>query len=242
MRTWTRSADRAATPLVDTLRVASCGSSATPSRMVASGGSSRVDRRRASRSGKRCLGRRRSWRTSTASESSRSSPPTRSAPAWSSCEPTWPSVHDDRGGTYGGQGPTDDRRLSPSSLVEDDEGLRPHPRARTCGARATLVTEAASAEEASAALLAGLRPALVLLDVNLPGETGWDLLRVPRHRRPPVRRRSSIASAVTVSPRRLRRVRRRRLPAQAIPPRDACCRPSSACSPRQPEGVADADD
>ena len=41
-----------------------------------------------------------------------------------------------------------------------------------------------------------------MLDVNLPGDTGWDLLRSPTMARagsPPV----MIASAVTVSPRRL---------------------------------------
>jgi CheY-like chemotaxis protein len=45
-------------------------------------------------------------------------------------------------------------------------------------------------------------PALVVLDVNLPGDNGWDLLRSPAMRAagpPPV----VIASAVTVSPRRL---------------------------------------
>ena len=52
------------------------------------------------------------------------------------------------------------------------------------------------------ALQQGLRPALVVLDLNLPGDTGWDLLRSPAMRAagpPPV----VIASAVTVSPTRL---------------------------------------
>ena len=34
-----------------------------------------------------------------------------------------------------------------------------------------------SAEEAERRLTAGLRPALILLDINLPGDTGWSLLR-----------------------------------------------------------------
>ena len=46
------------------------------------------------------------------------------------------------------------------------------------------------------------RPALVLLDLNLPGDTGWDLLRglaMAAAGSPPV----IITSATTVSPRRL---------------------------------------
>jgi DNA-binding response OmpR family regulator len=86
-------------------------------------------------------------------------------------------------------------------LVEDDEGLRPIL-ARHLRHQGFLVSEAASAEEASADLLAGLRPALIVLDVNLPGDTGWDLLRsraMESAGSPPV----IIASAVSVSPRRL---------------------------------------
>jgi DNA-binding response OmpR family regulator len=86
-------------------------------------------------------------------------------------------------------------------LVEDDEGLRPIL-ARHLRHHGLDVTEAASAEEAEAAMMAGLRPAILVLDVNLPGDTGWDLLRSSTMRAagpPPV----IIASAVTVSPRRL---------------------------------------
>ena len=39
------------------------------------------------------------------------------------------------------------------------------------------VLSAPSAEAASAALRAGLRPSVVLLDLNLPGESGWAFLR-----------------------------------------------------------------
>jgi CheY-like chemotaxis protein len=86
-------------------------------------------------------------------------------------------------------------------LVEDDESLR-RILARHLRGRGHLVVEAASAEDAVAALEGGLRPALVVLDVNLPGDTGWDLLRgsaVATAGSPPV----VIASATTVSPRRL---------------------------------------
>jgi len=86
-------------------------------------------------------------------------------------------------------------------LVEDDESLRRiiagHPRGR--GFR---VEEANSAEDAVGSLEDGLRPAVVLLDLNLPGDTGWDLLRGPELERagsPPV----VITSATTVNPRRL---------------------------------------
>lgn len=86
-------------------------------------------------------------------------------------------------------------------LVEDDESLRQilarHLRSEGYG-----VDEAASAEEASRALDGGLRPRLVLLDLNLPGGTGWDLLRgtsLANAASPPV----VITSAITVSPTRL---------------------------------------
>ena len=64
------------------------------------------------------------------------------------------------------------------------------------------VDEAGSAEEAAAILAEGLRPDMVLLDINLPGDSGWDLLRGPSlvaAGSPPV----VIASALTVSPRLL---------------------------------------
>jgi DNA-binding response OmpR family regulator len=86
-------------------------------------------------------------------------------------------------------------------LVEDDDSLR---RILTRHLRnlGFLVDEATSAEEAAAALGAGLRPSVILLDLNLPGDTGWDLLRGPEVAAagsPPV----VITSAVTVDPRRL---------------------------------------
>ena len=86
-------------------------------------------------------------------------------------------------------------------LVEDDEALR-RILARHLRAAGYVVEEADSAEEATGALDRGLRPGLVILDVNLPGDNGWDLVRSPAMHRagpPPV----VIASAITVSPRRL---------------------------------------
>ncbi len=86
-------------------------------------------------------------------------------------------------------------------LVEDDESLR-RILVRHLRKRGYRVEEAASAEVAVLALDAGLRPALVLLDLNLPGDTGWDLLRGPSLAAagsPPV----VITSATNVSPHRL---------------------------------------
>jgi DNA-binding response OmpR family regulator len=87
-------------------------------------------------------------------------------------------------------------------LVEDDETLggllSVHLRAR-----GYLVTVAPTAEIATDLLGTGLRPDIVLLDINLPGETGWSVLRSRAFEaagRPPV----VVASAMSVSPARLR--------------------------------------
>ena len=87
-------------------------------------------------------------------------------------------------------------------LVEDDEALRTII-ARHLRARGWSVAEAPSAEDAVACLLRGPRPDLVLLDINLPGDTGWDLLRagpLAGPDAPPV----VVATATAISPRRLR--------------------------------------
>jgi CheY-like chemotaxis protein len=100
------------------------------------------------------------------------------------------------------QGPTPRRSAAPILLVEDDDPLR-EILARHLRARGHEIHEAASAEDAVEALEAGLRPGLVLLDINLPGETGWSLLRgttLAAAGNPPV----IVASATTVDPRRLR--------------------------------------
>lgn len=89
----------------------------------------------------------------------------------------------------------------PLLLVEDDESLR-RIVARHLRGKGYAVSEVASAEDAERVLAGGLRPALVLLDLNLPGDTGWDLLRgaaLAGAGSPPV----VIASATTVNPRRL---------------------------------------
>ena len=86
-------------------------------------------------------------------------------------------------------------------IVEDDESLRPIV-ARHLRRQRFDVSEATSAEAAVSLLSGGLRPDVVLLDVNLPGDTGWDLLRGPALQganAPPV----LITSAGSVSPKRL---------------------------------------
>jgi DNA-binding response OmpR family regulator len=90
---------------------------------------------------------------------------------------------------------------APVLLVEDDESLR-SILARHLRRMGYRVAEAASAEDAELALSGGLRPGLVLLDVNLPGETGWELLRgraLAAAGSPPV----VVASATAINPRRL---------------------------------------
>jgi DNA-binding response OmpR family regulator len=86
-------------------------------------------------------------------------------------------------------------------IVEDDESLR-RIVSRHLRGKGYVVDEAATAEEASRILAEGLRPSLVLLDLNLPGDTGWDLVRgaaLSAAGSPPV----VITSATTVSPKRL---------------------------------------
>jgi DNA-binding response OmpR family regulator len=86
-------------------------------------------------------------------------------------------------------------------MVEDDESLR-RIVARHLRGLDYEVVEAASAEAAEAELRRGVRPGVVLLDLNLPGDTGWDFLRgleLAVAGSPPV----LITSATTVSPRRL---------------------------------------
>jgi DNA-binding response OmpR family regulator len=87
-------------------------------------------------------------------------------------------------------------------LVEDDLPLATiiskHLRARGHEIRV-----ATSAEEATALIRAGYRPTIVLLDINLPGESGWSFLRaggLAAAGNPPV----FVVSATAVPPARLR--------------------------------------
>ena len=87
-------------------------------------------------------------------------------------------------------------------LVEDDETLGDllsvHLRAR-----GYQVTVAQTAESATDLLEKGISPDIVLLDINLPGDTGWSVLRSPAFEAaglPPV----VVASAMSVSAARLR--------------------------------------
>ncbi len=90
-------------------------------------------------------------------------------------------------------------------LVEDDEtlaGLLAHH----LEARGFLVDAVGTAEEASGYVRSGVRPWLVLLDINLPGDSGWALLRhgpLAGPDAPPV----VVMSAVPVSPARLQEYR-----------------------------------
>jgi DNA-binding response OmpR family regulator len=87
-------------------------------------------------------------------------------------------------------------------LIEDDLPLATivskHLRARGHEARV-----AASAEEATRMIRAGYRPTIVLLDINLPGDSGWGFLRtggLDAIGKPPV----FVVSATAVPPSRLR--------------------------------------
>ena len=75
----------------------------------------------------------------------------------------------------------------------------------------------------------GLRPDLVLLDINLPGETGWSVLRERRLRggRTPAGRRRERHGGQPGPP---SRVRRRRLSAQALRAGDASVDHRPLCS------------
>lgn len=87
-------------------------------------------------------------------------------------------------------------------LIEDDGPLATivskHLRARGHEARV-----AASAEEAVGMIRSGYRPTIVLLDINLPGDSGWSFLRaggLDAIGKPPV----FVVSATAVPPSRLR--------------------------------------
>ena len=87
-------------------------------------------------------------------------------------------------------------------IIEDDESLAGLLAAHL-RAHGYAVTVAPSAEKAETLLTERAHPSLILLDINLPGETGWSVLRSDAYAaagRPPV----IVASAMAVSPARLR--------------------------------------
>ena len=87
-------------------------------------------------------------------------------------------------------------------LVEDDLPLATII-AKHLRARGHQVRVAASAEEATEIVRSGFRPTIVLLDINLPGDSGWSFLRggtLAAAGSPPV----FVVSATTVPPARLR--------------------------------------
>ena len=93
----------------------------------------------------------------------------------------------------------DDRSIL---LVEDDSVLA-ETLERYLTAHGLSVTVVGSAEDAAGILRSGMRPGLVILDINLPGRTGWDLLRDAAYLAsgsPPV----VVTTATGVAPRRLR--------------------------------------
>ena len=87
-------------------------------------------------------------------------------------------------------------------LVEDDDPLA-EVVARHLNAHGLPTEIVRSTEEAERRLDAGLRPSLVLLDINLPGETGWSLLR-GRAYLAAGRPRVIVVSATRISSSRLR--------------------------------------
>lgn len=92
--------------------------------------------------------------------------------------------------------------MNPILLVEDDESLATLL-VRSLRGHGYSVVVAPDVESADTSLDEGLQPSIVLLDLNLPGETGWSLLRREDLRgaaSPPV----VVVSAMTVQPSRLR--------------------------------------
>ena len=69
-------------------------------------------------------------------------------------------------------------RVARVLLVEDDLGLAGIIERHLC-ARGHDARSAASVEAAIELLRAGFQPTVVLLDINLPGAAGWNLLRGP---------------------------------------------------------------
>jgi DNA-binding response OmpR family regulator len=87
-------------------------------------------------------------------------------------------------------------------LIEDDLPLASII-SKHLTARGHLARVAGSAEEATEMIRGGYRPTIVLLDINLPGDSGWGFLRtggLDAAGSPPV----FVVSATAVPPSRLR--------------------------------------
>jgi CheY-like chemotaxis protein len=87
-------------------------------------------------------------------------------------------------------------------LIEDDLPLATIV-SKHLKARGHQTRVAASAEEAAEMVRGGYRPTIVLLDINLPGDSGWSFLRagvLDAAGSPPV----FVVSATAVPPSRLR--------------------------------------
>ncbi|HEX7495777.1 MAG TPA: response regulator [Candidatus Limnocylindrales bacterium] len=87
-------------------------------------------------------------------------------------------------------------------LIEDDVPLASII-SKHLTARGHLTRVAGSAEEATEMIRGGYRPTIVLLDINLPGDSGWGFLRsggLKAAGNPPV----FVVSATAVPPSRLR--------------------------------------
>ena len=99
-----------------------------------------------------------------------------------------------------GAGMTDAHHLL---LIEDDEALAGSARVAPAGARLRRDRRSIGRGRARSLFAERARPSLILLDINLPGDTGWSVLRSDAYAaagRPPV----IVASAMAVSPARLR--------------------------------------
>jgi DNA-binding response OmpR family regulator len=105
------------------------------------------------------------------------------------------ATHSDRGIVAESPGAAYSRVL----IVEDEATLR-RIIAINLSSRGLLVSEAETAEAAVAAV-AQERPDLILLDINLPDRTGWDVLRELRRRETEVP--TIVISAVRANPSRL---------------------------------------
>ena len=95
--------------------------------------------------------------------------------------------------------PTEQARARRVLLVEDEPTLR-REIARNLASRGLEVQEAGTAHDA-VEVATTAHPDLLLLDINLPDQTGWDVLRELRRRRSEVP--TIILSAVRVSHNRL---------------------------------------